>query len=113
MKTETALNHRDMTLAEKHEKAADLYRQLSRSVDLENSFPGIFNLGGAKTRIFSRGNRGRPMFRLTRGDGSVEEMPLVNAPTALIRHHKELIYGKAAPSMCEHKDWRVAAKAIQ
>jgi len=101
-----------MKLSEKHEKAADLAGRLSNSLDLQDIFPNIFDLGGARACVYSTGQRGRPMFRLTRGDGTKEEMPLVNAPTVLIRHYSCLIRLKAKEFPVVHRDWKICEKVL-
>ena len=93
-------------VTDKTKQIADLAIQLSNSIDLQNTFPDIFDLGSAKTCIFSDGEMGEPMFRITKGDGSRIEMPIVNAPVALLRHHSRLIKAKSKLVLV-HRHWKL------
>lgn len=95
----------------KFSQASVLTKKLQESLALEEAIPDVFRYGSVKTCVFSVGDRGRPMFRITLGDGSFEEKPLVEMPPEIISFHRNLIDSKVRfPPV--HNDWRKAKKMI-
>ena len=68
----------------------------------------VFEYGCINVKLYSAGSRGRPMIRVTRAAGDVQDTPLVDMPLGVIRQFETQI--KRLPK--SHPDWRKALQLI-
>jgi hypothetical protein len=96
------------SLREKTQDANRLAEALKVSQELNEAMPTVFEHGRINVKLYSTGSHGRPMIRVTRGDGSVQETPLVDMPLEVIRQFESQIKRMRVG----HNDWRKALRLI-